>query len=66
MRIPRGEIAALARRYTLVAYEALIEMLRNPKTSPRVRKGALKTLVERGFVKLPMRPDDPSQPPRLQ
>jgi len=66
MRIPQGEGAALARRYTLLAYEVLLEMLRDPKTSPRVRKRILKTLYERGFIKSPMESDDPSQPSRLQ
>jgi hypothetical protein len=66
MKIPRSESAALARRYTLVAYEALLEMLRNPKTSARVRKGVLKTLLDRGVIKHPTSPNDPAQPSKLQ
>jgi hypothetical protein len=60
-RLSRTELRALARRHTRQAYETLLDLVRRPDTPPSVRKGALKTLIERGFLKGHAQPDDPAK-----
>jgi hypothetical protein len=66
MAKPRGATAALARRYTREAFEILIEILRDPDTPPSARNAAAQSLLARGWIKSPTRPDDPTRPCRLQ
>ncbi len=60
-RLSRTEMRALARRHTRQAYETLLDLVRRQDTPPSVRNGALKALIERGFLKAHARPDDPAK-----
>ena len=54
--------AALARRYTREAIEILIDILRDRKASRTARNAAAESLIARGFIKSPARPDDRNSP----
>ena len=60
---PDDDDAALARRHTLVAVEALCNILRDPNTPDDARSLAEQVLTERGLITLP---DGPMRPCRLQ
>ena len=60
-RLTPAEERALARQYTLEAYETLLEIVRMPDASPTVRDQALRSLIARGWVAPEARPDDPAK-----
>ncbi len=60
-KLPSDDEAVLARRYTLVAIEVMMEILRDPKTPPEARIAAEQALIEHGFIKLPDGPMRPCQ-----
>ena len=60
-RLSPAEEKALARQYTLQAYETLLEIVRMPDASQTVRDDALRSLIARGWVSPEARPDDPTK-----
>jgi len=58
--------AELARRYTREAIEILVDILRDRTASRTARTAAAESLIARGWIESPTRPDDQNSPSRLQ
>ncbi len=61
MARPQGKIAALARQYTLEMMEILIGILRDRNAPQSARNAAAKSLMARGWIVPPRRPDEPTK-----
>lgn len=55
----RGNLATLARRYTLEMMETLMEILRDREAPMSARNAAARSLIARGWIKSPKEPDAP-------